>query len=242
MPPNSRSTRSSSSETDNLSLVVLTPQSASISPSTPTNPPLGPDNPIPTIERSDSSVSSPRVAINTNTPSTPRQSSVGDIDHGIQNLFIFRGSSSPSSEPLDLSNLAAALSTSSPTPTRFLQPQGGSNSPEPPSPDNGRRSRRSSSRLNHAPHDIRDEEPPVDRFHDPAFQTAFNEARRLLGSLTRVLGSSDVHLEPDSTMKDLHQTASRLAEFQCPPTRVVGLVGDSGVGMGFFLVSACGNV
>jgi len=240
MPPNSRSTRSSSSETDNLSSVVLTPQSSSVSPSTPANPPLDPDHPIPTIERGDSSISSPGVAINT--PSTPRQSSVGDIDNGIQNLFIFRGSSSPSSEPLDLSNLAAALSTSSPTPTRFLQPQGGSNNPETPGPDNGRRSRRSSSRVNQTPHDIRDEEPPVDRFHDPAFQTAFNEARELVGSLTRVLGSSDVHLEPDSTMKGLHQTARRLAEFQCPPTRVVGLVGDSGVGMGFFHVSARGNV
>lgn len=91
--------------------------------------------------------------------------------------------------------------------------------------------------MNQTPHSVWDEEPPVDRFHDPAFQSTFNEAREMMGSLARILESSDVHREPDSTMRDLHKTAQRLAAFQAPPTRVVGLVGDSGVGKSSLLNS-----
>ena len=53
-----------------------------------------------------------------------------------------------------------------------------------------------------------------------------------MAQLARVLGSSALHLEPDSTMRTLRERADELARFRCPPTRTVGLVGDSGVGMG----------
>jgi hypothetical protein len=48
--------------------------------------------------------------------------------------------------------------------------------------------------------------------------------------LVDVLGSSAVHHEPDSVMQRLHGQAQGLAQFQCPSTRTVGFVGDSGAG------------
>ena len=128
-----------------------------------------------------------------------------------------------------MSSLAAALprtSTldSSPAPLRASIAQS-----ESPRPSPGRK-RRSSSRVNLLPHNVRDEEPPQDRFHEPTFQQAFCNAKALMGSLVEALGSSTLHFEPDSTIRNLRQTAQDLATIQCSPTRVVGLVGDSGVG------------
>jgi hypothetical protein len=110
-------------------------------------------------------------------------------------------------------------------------------SPE-PGPDPSRSSsalrrsarRRTGSRNVLTPHDVRDEEPPVDRFHDAEFQQSFGLAKALMASLVEVLASSDLHTEPDSTMRQLHQRAEDLAAFDCPLTRTVGFVGDSGVG------------
>jgi hypothetical protein len=90
--------------------------------------------------------------------------------------------------------------------------------------------RRSSSRTNASPHNVMDEEPPNDRFHEPTFQQAFFDAKRFMSELTDVLSSSSIHNEPDSTMRQLHEEAQKLARFQCPSTRTVGFVGDSGVG------------
>lgn len=92
------------------------------------------------------------------------------------------------------------------------------------------RRRRSSSRANLVPHDVKDEEPPEDRFHKPAFQQAFYDAKTLMSELADVLGSSALHFEPDSTMQRLHKQAGELARFHCPSSRTVGFVGDSGVG------------
>ncbi|KAF3809574.1 hypothetical protein GCG54_00012860 [Colletotrichum gloeosporioides] len=104
-------------------------------------------------------------------------------------------------------------------------------SPRPP-----RRSRRVS-RTNQAPHDVKDEELPHDRFHHPDVQNAFLEAKTLMSRLARVLGSSPLHVDPDSAIKRLHKRAKDLSRFQCPPTRTVGFVGDSGVGKSSLLNS-----
>lgn len=79
-------------------------------------------------------------------------------------------------------------------------------------------------------HEVKDEEPPADRFHEAAFQKAFGDAKALMAGLAGVLGSGALHLEPDSVIKGLRERAGRLARFECPADRVVGLVGDSGVG------------
>jgi hypothetical protein len=90
--------------------------------------------------------------------------------------------------------------------------------------------RRSSSRISTVPHDVTDEDPPSDPFHDPTFQQAFSDAKRFMSDLTAVLSSSTLHSEPDSTMRRLHEEAGNLARFICPSTRTVGFIGDSGVG------------
>lgn len=154
-----------------------------------------------------------------------------NISGRLQELRL-RRSASPSSERLGLGSLRDALldaqAASAALPrsqTPLLVPSGG------PSARPGGQRRRSSS-VNARPYDVADEEPPQDRFHDPAFQQAFADARSLMAQLADVLGSGTLHLEPDSVMRGLREKAGGLARFQCPPTRTVGLVGDSGVGMG----------
>ncbi|KAK3331432.1 hypothetical protein B0H66DRAFT_546532 [Apodospora peruviana] len=184
-------------------------------------------SPTPSIAVSPAPVSSAAPA--------PQSSSVSfnGIDTDIQRMHL-----SWPGDSLDMSGLAAALPRNytleaSPAPLRPPTAQHESESPR-PSPA---RSRRSSSRVNSLRHNVRDEEPPQDRFHEPAFQQAFHNAKALMGDLARVLESSSLHLGPDSTMRSLRQTAQELATFRCPPTRVVGLVGDSGVGKSSLLNS-----
>jgi hypothetical protein len=101
----------------------------------------------------------------------------------------------------------------------------------------GSRRRRSSSRLDDPIHDIKNEKPPNDRFHNPTFQGAFREAKALMAGFRDTLGSNSLHYEPDSVMQRLHQQAAKLAHFECPSTRTVGFVGDSGVGKSSLLNS-----
>ncbi|KAK0707804.1 hypothetical protein B0H67DRAFT_647946 [Lasiosphaeris hirsuta] len=116
------------------------------------------------------------------------------------------------------------------TPTRGKTPSPSADPVEKSPKPRGDRRRKSSPRASSARHSVRDEEPPEDRFYHPEFQRAFGDARVLMARLAGVLGSSDLHLEPDSTIRALRQRAGKLANFQCPSSRVVGLVGDTGVG------------
>jgi hypothetical protein len=188
-------------------------------PSVSSSRPLSARSPTPSITISQAPVSSAAA--------TPRSSSVGfsEIDAGIRGIQL-----SQPGDSLDMSGLAAALPQSFTSDSRPASLRASTAQSESPRPSSGR-PRRSSSRVNLLPHNVRDEQPPQDRFHEPAFQQAFRDSKALMGGLAEVLGSNTLHLEPDSTMKSLRQTAQDLATFQCPPTRVVGLVGDSGVGM-----------
>ena len=108
-------------------------------------------------------------------------------------------------------------------------------STESPSGGNGPSNQRSHRTRSRSPgeaprHNVEDEVPPQDRFHDPTFQEAFSDTRRFISELADVLASSVLHLDPDSTTRRLHEKAADLAHFRCPPTRTVGFVGDSGVG------------
>jgi hypothetical protein len=148
------------------------------------------------------------------------------IDVPLEDLRI----SSPDSR-LGMSDVAAAIEEISSSPgnqAKLLKPINltteGSSSKRQSS------RRRSSSRANIIPHDVRDEETPQDGFHDPAFQQAFSDAKGLMSELVGVLGSSSLHIDPDTTMQRLHKEAGDLAHFQCPSSRTVGFVGDSGVG------------
>ncbi len=90
--------------------------------------------------------------------------------------------------------------------------------------------RRSSSPNSASRHDVTVEELPNDLFHTATFQQAFSDAKRLMTELTETLSSSNVHHEPDSSMRGLYERASELSRFHCPSTRIVGFVGDSGAG------------
>lgn len=202
------------------------------------------DRVIPSIEmNSDSSVDHNYTPVTT-TPSTTRTSrntspvvdvkgkgilreghGTDNIDARLQTLLM----SSPGSG-LDMSDMAAAIEgEASGTYNRdSLEPihQGteATSSTRPIS------RKRSSSRVPMTPYVVRDEEAPQDRFHEPAFQQAFADAKGLISELESVLGSSRIIVDPDSTMQRLLREARELAQFQCPSSRTVGFVGDSGVG------------
>ena len=60
-----------------------------------------------------------------------------------------------------------------------------------------------------------------------------------MASLAQTLASSEpeLHHEPDSVMRRLHRETEKLSRFECPATRTVGFVGDSGVGKSSLLNS-----
>jgi putative ribosome biogenesis GTPase RsgA len=64
----------------------------------------------------------------------------------------------------------------------------------------------------------------------PEVQRALSDARALTSRMANVLSSSNLHRENGSRIQNLHQEAIRLNSFQLPSSRIVGLVGDSGVG------------
>lgn len=119
------------------------------------------------------------------------------------------------------------------TPRSFLHPEvpsTDSNNRSSTSPSRSGRRRRSSSYLNQTPHKVEDEEPPHERFHEPGFQQAFGNAKRLMRDLMGVLASATLHTEPESAIQRLYLEANYLSFFQHAATRTVGFVGDSGVG------------
>ncbi|KAF2266375.1 hypothetical protein CC78DRAFT_459505 [Lojkania enalia] len=96
-----------------------------------------------------------------------------------------------------------------------------------PSPSRRRRSGSATIRI---PHKVEDETPPQALFHQREVQQALNNARIVPGRLAQVLSGSVLHQEQGSSIQALYQQAVRLSTFQPPSSRIVGLVGDSGVG------------
>jgi hypothetical protein len=98
-----------------------------------------------------------------------------------------------------------------------------------PSPS-GRR--RSGSGLGRERHQIESEIPPETFQHMVRVQEALADARIQTERIATVLSrsSSSLHRELGSSIHNLHQQAIKLNNFQLPASRIVGLVGDSGVG------------
>lgn len=139
----------------------------------------------------------------------------------------------PPDSRLDLSDVVVAIEGVANGPDEqapLLEPKNSNLRSQSPNLLTTQRSR-SASRARVASHDVKDEELPPDHFHDPAVQQAFRDAKALLSSLTDVLGSGSLHTDVGSQILRLHRQANDLARFQCPSTRTVGFVGDSGVGM-----------
>jgi hypothetical protein len=96
-----------------------------------------------------------------------------------------------------------------------------------PSPS---RRRRSGSAVRRERHEVESEDPPEAFVHMAEVQEALATARTLLKKIATVLSSSNLHHENGSSIQKLFQQATRLSDFQLPSSRIVGLVGDSGVG------------
>jgi hypothetical protein len=97
------------------------------------------------------------------------------------------------------------------------------------SPSQSRR-RRSGSNIPREVHQVEGEDPPETLFYRPEVQEALANARALTSRMMNVLSSSNLHRENGSSVEGLHQEATRLNRFQLPSSRIVGLVGDAGVG------------
>ncbi|KAI3399760.1 hypothetical protein diail_5828 [Diaporthe ilicicola] len=138
-----------------------------------------------------------------------------------------RSSPEDSRSGLDMRALGPVLDEAANTSNSNRAPQPSASLPVTPW---GPSRRRSSPRPEPVRHQVEDEVPPSDAFHEPAFQRRLEDTKTVLGGLERVLCSGSIHLEPDSTMKSLHERVQQLSRFQPLSTRTVGFVGDSGVG------------
>ncbi|OAL35776.1 hypothetical protein AYO20_04926 [Fonsecaea nubica] len=152
-------------------------------------------------------------------PTTPAagRSSVDDVTHTLNNIRLGTEGSR----------------AGTPTPETYLNPR----SPSPSlSIDDANRSSRSASRrrsgsfVDPAPHNVAEEEPPAEPFHQPEFQRELAKAENLVKDLVSILASSTLHNEAQSRINALHLQAVDLSRFQKPSTRIVGLVGDAGAG------------
>jgi ABC-type glutathione transport system ATPase component len=74
------------------------------------------------------------------------------------------------------------------------------------------------------------EDPPKALSHLPKIEDALASARTLTSRMASVLSHSSLHQENGSSIQKLHRQALELTCFQLPSSRIVGLVGDSGVG------------
>lgn len=121
-------------------------------------------------------------------------------------------------------------STESPQPDNLLGHASGPGRPNDRSSISPSRRRRSSSTVNQAPHRVEDEEPPESIFYEQRVQGALSNARRITGRVAQVLSGSNMHQEQGSSVQTIYQQAAKLSTFEPSSCRIVGLVGDSGVG------------
>jgi hypothetical protein len=89
---------------------------------------------------------------------------------------------------------------------------------------------RSGSVIRREPHQVESELPPKAFAHMIEVQDALASARALPKRLVAVLSSSNLYRKNGSSIRKLYQQATKLSEFELPSSRIVGLVGDSGVG------------
>jgi hypothetical protein len=93
------------------------------------------------------------------------------------------------------------------------------------------RKSRSRSPSGHRPsHEIESEDEPEELSHMRLMQDATSNITSLMSRMTNILASSNLHRENQSSIQSLHQQATRLQNLGLPSSWVIGLVGDSGVG------------
>jgi ABC-type multidrug transport system fused ATPase/permease subunit len=100
---------------------------------------------------------------------------------------------------------------------------------ESPTPSRRRRSR-SGTGVQTEIHIVENETPPDSLFHSNEVQEALRSTGPMIRSVANRLANSELHREPNSRVQGLHQQALKLQAFELPSSRIVGLIGDSGVG------------
>lgn len=77
---------------------------------------------------------------------------------------------------------------------------------------------------------MRNENLPDAPIYNKELQSVLRGAKEKLGALAIDMNTCPLSLHNDSDFSSLLQETQRLANFEYPKTRVIGFVGDSGVG------------
>lgn len=77
---------------------------------------------------------------------------------------------------------------------------------------------------------MNDEKSGDDPSLDYNVQDLLRETRDIVSRVLQTIEESSLYKKPDSLMRNLHKQARELVGFKGPADRIVGLVGESGVG------------
>ncbi|KGO42065.1 hypothetical protein PEX1_069780 [Penicillium expansum] len=80
------------------------------------------------------------------------------------------------------------------------------------------------------PSDIHDEPLPGAPVYNHRLQTGLKEVKGELASLASMMGLSELKQDQSTDLHSLYERTKKMSMFECPETRIVGFIGDSGVG------------
>lgn len=79
-------------------------------------------------------------------------------------------------------------------------------------------------------YDIKDEELPSEAFFNTTFQNALKSAKKLARTIDRELAQCALASRPGTDLFRIWKSAQEMQNFDCPETRIIGIVGDSASG------------
>ncbi|KAF1845874.1 uncharacterized protein K460DRAFT_366720 [Cucurbitaria berberidis CBS 394.84] len=221
----SSTSRSANAISEAPSLVTMTPLDSSVRASPRFTTPHNSSPSVQDYQGTERSASTPSISVTPTPPilSPSNRSRVDSLANGVAALRMSPSENGPSHPQRP--GLRTHLDVTSSDAAEHISP---APSPSPsPSPS---RTRRSSSVANRIPYRVEDEEPPPTHFQQQAVQQACNNAKDDMTRMALALASADLHHDQGSTIHKLHQKAVTMSTFQPPDSRIIGFVGDAGVG------------
>lgn len=79
-------------------------------------------------------------------------------------------------------------------------------------------------------YDVEDEQLPSETFFDPTFQKALKSAMKLARKIDSELAQCALASRPGTDLFRIWKNAQEMEKFDCPETRIIGIVGDSASG------------
>lgn len=79
-------------------------------------------------------------------------------------------------------------------------------------------------------------------FYDPEFQSSVKKAEKLAKKLRGGLGECEIALKWGSRLHELYKEAMRLSVFKPTNPKLIGFVGNAGVGKVYLISSLCHSV